>query len=241
VISLYSNLDVVSLWIIDVEFWVDLRCEELCIVLASDLALEVLSREVELIALGCLLAQLVSLLLEQLECVLLGDGLALGGLDAMLRPLPKLRPRHLGGSSILHEVVDGYAANTTDPSLHVAETDVEILADTSLGDLAGDVHVQQIVGGDVNIFAADVHLVGCGHVLVEDVRGDLRERRVCNPCTVVAGADLAELISLNLGHGGIVGLLIVLDGNLSGHTSHGVNTPGVAGLDEELDVSVHEG
>ena len=220
---------------------VDLRCEEFSVVLAGNLALEVLSRQLELVTLWCLLAQLLGLLLEQLECVVLGHGLALSGLDTVLCPLPELRPRYLGGSSVLHEEVDGHTSDTTDPGLHVTETDVEVLADTSLGDLSGHVHVKQVVGGDVDIFTADVHLVGCGHVLVEDVGGDLSERRVSNPGTIVAGAHLAELVRLDLGHGGVVGLLVVLDGNLCGHTTHGVDTSLVASLDEELDVCVHEG
>lgn len=222
-------------------FQQNLRCEELGVVLASYLPLEVLGREVELVALGCLLVQLIGLLLEQLERILLGNSLAFGGLDTMPCPLPELRPRHFSSSSILHEVVDRHTADTTNPSLHIAETNVEVLADTSLGDLAGDIHVQQVVGGDMNILATDVHLVGCRHVLVEDVRGDLGKCRVCDPCTVVASADLTELVGLDLSHGGIVGLLIILDRNLSSHTTHGMNASSVAGLDEELDVSVHEG
>lgn len=220
---------------------IDLRCEELGVVLASDLGFEVLGGEVELVALGSVLVKLLGLLLQQLQRVILRDGLALGCLDTVPCPLPQLRSRDLGCGGILHEEVDGHAADAADPGFHVAEADVEILADAGLGDLAGNVHVEQVIGGDVDILAADVHLVRCGHVLVEDVRGDLGERRVSDPGTIVAGAHLAELVGGDLGHGGVIGLLVVLDGDLSGHAAHSMDSALVTGLDKELDVGIHEG
>jgi hypothetical protein len=57
----------------------------------------------------------------------------------------------------------------------------------------------------------------------------------------VAGTYLAKLVGANLCHSSIVCLLVVLDGNLSSHTTHGVDASLVAGLDQELDVCVHEG
>lgn len=218
----------------------DLRCQELGIVLASDLALKVLLGEMELVALRGLLAQLLSLLMEQLERIVLGDVLALGGLDVVPCPLPELTSRHLGGSGILHEVVDGHAANAADPGLHVAQTNVEVLADAIFSDLAGYIHVEQVVGGNVNVLAADKHLVGRRHVGVEDIRRNGSERRMSHPSAIVTGAHLSELVSADLCHGGIVRLLVILDGNLCGHSTHGVYTSLVTGLDEKLDVCVHE-
>lgn len=78
-------------------------------------------------------------------------------------------------------------------------------------------------------------------MLVEDLKGNAGKGGVSNPSTVVAGTGLAELVGADTLHGLVVGGLVVLDGNLSGHTAHGVDTALVAGLDEELDVGVHEG
>jgi hypothetical protein len=219
----------------------NLRCQELGIVLPSDLPLKVLSRKLELIPLGRLLAQLPRLLMQKLKRILLGDLLALGRLNIMPRPLPQLTPAHLSGGSIFHEVVDGHAANAPDPGFHVAQPDVEVLADTRFGDLSRDVHIKQVAGGDVHVFAADVHLVGAGHVFVKDFRGDGCEGGVRDPCAVVAGARFAEFVGAHFSHGGVVGLLVVLDGDLGCHAAHGVDAALVACFDEQLDVGVHEG
>lgn len=62
-----------------------------------------------------------------------------------------------------------------------------------------------------------------------------------DPSTVVTGANLSELVGTDTLHGLVVGSGIVLDGDLSSHTTHGVDTSLVAGLDEKLDVGIHEG
>lgn len=118
-----------------------------------------------------------------------------------------------------HQEVDRNAAHTAEPSLHVGQADVQVLADAVLGDLAGDVGVQEIVGGDVNVLAADEQLVGSGHVGVEDLRGDGGQRRVRNPGAVVSGAHFTQLVGAHALHGLVVGGGVVLDGNLSGHAS----------------------
>ena len=193
-----------------------------------------------LVALRRLGGQLLGLLLEQLERVRLVDLLATSGRDAVADPLPQLTAADLSGGGILHQVVDGDAANAAEPSLHVSETDVQVLADTLLGDLAGNVHVEQVVGGDLDILTANEVLVGGWHVLVEDLGCDGCEGWVGNPGSVVAGLDLAELVGVDTLHGLVVGGLVVLDGDLGSHSSHGGNLALVAGLDEELDVGVHE-
>lgn len=219
----------------------DLRSQKLSIILSSNLSCKILLRNMELVSLGRLLTQLLRLVVQQLERIVLCNLLALGGLDIVPRPLPQLGARDLGCGGVFHEVVDGHAADAADPGFHVAEADVEVLADTGFGDFAGDVHVEEVVGGDVHVFAADVHLVGGRHVLVEDVGCDGGEGWVGNPGTVVAGAHFAQLVGLDLCHGGVVGGLVGLDGDLSGHSAHGVDASLVAGLDEQLDVGVHEG
>jgi hypothetical protein len=179
--------------------------------------------------------------MQQLKRILLGNLLSLCSLNIMPSPLPELRPRYLGGGSVFHEVVDGHATHAADPRFHVAEADVEVLADTRFGHFTGDVHVEEVGGGDVHVVAAEVHLVGAGHVFVEDFGGDGGEGWVGDPCAIVACARLAELVRAYFGHGGVVGLLVVLDGDLGGHAAHGVDAALVAGLDEQLDVGVHEG
>ena len=52
----------------------------------------------------------------------------------------------------------------------------------------------------------------------------------------MAGADLTELVGTDALHSLVVGSLVILDGNLSSHTTHGVDTTLVAGLDEEFDL-----
>lgn len=118
-----------------------------------------------------------------------------------------------------HQEVDGNAAHTAEPSLHVGQTDVQVLADAVLGDLAGDVGVQEIVSGDVNVLATDEQLVGGGHVGVKDLRGDGSQSRVGNPGAVVAGAHFTQLVGAHALHGLVVGGEVVLDGDLSGHAS----------------------
>src|SRR5699024_5416738 len=102
---------------------------------------------------------------------------------------------------------------------HVGETNVQVLADTILGNLAGDVGVQEVVGTDVHILTAHKQLVRSGHVLVEDFRRNRRQRRVGNPGTVVASTDLTQLVGTDALHGLVVGSGVVLDGDLSGHTT----------------------
>lgn len=190
-----------------------LRGQEIRVVLASDLAREILRRQVIFVplrALRGLLGQFISLLLEQLERISLVDALALGGGDAVADPLPQLAARHLSGGGVLpkrvesldqylrarllpnfqwgfgrysHQVVDGHATYAADPSLHVAQSNVKVLPDTLLRDLARDVHVQQVILADLNILTAVEELVGSRHVLVEDFRGNGGQGRVSHPCS----------------------------------------------------------
>ena len=182
-----------------------LRRQEIGIVLAGNLASEVLRRQAELVALGTLGGQFVGALGEDLESVGLVDTLALGGGDAVADPLPELRAGHLCRRGVLpmslsatrpyleikvvtensHEVVDGNTADAPNPGLHVAEANVQVLPDAVLSDPAGNVHVEQVVGGDVDVLAADEELVRGRHVLVEDLGGDGRESRVRNPSAVL--------------------------------------------------------
>jgi hypothetical protein len=219
----------------------DLRGQEVGILLASHLSGEVLRRKLELVALGSVLLQLSGLLVQELQGVLLVHLLAALGRDAVLAPLPQLRARDLSSRGVLHQVVDRHAADATQPALHVSETDVEVFADTLLGDCAGELGVQEVLGGDLDFLAADVELVGSRHVLVEDLGGDAGEDGVGDPSAVVAGLDFAQLVGADRVHCLLVGFLVVLDGDLGCHAAHGVHTAAVARLDQELDVGVHKG
>lgn len=81
----------------------------------------------------------------------------------------------------IHQVVNRHASDPPNPGLHVADADVEVLADALLGDLAGHVHVEQVVLADLHVLAAHEHLVRRRHVLVEDLGGDRRQGGVGNP------------------------------------------------------------
>lgn len=214
--------------------------EEVGVLVANNLGLEVSGGLSKLVAGLGVLDELVGLLVEKLDGVVLGDLLALGGGNTVLDPLVELRSRHLSGGSILHQVVDGDTTKTTEPGLHVAKTDEQVLSDTLLGDLAAlNVRVDEVSSGDVDILSSSVDLVRSGHVLVENLGGDDGKLGVSNPGTVVAGGHLSELVLVDTLHGNLVGSSIVLDGDLSSHTAHGVDASLVAGLDEELDVSRH--
>jgi hypothetical protein len=221
--------------------WFNLRSQELGVVLAGNLSGEVFRCKLELVSLGCVLLKLSGLLVQKLESVVLVHLLALGCRNAVLTPLPQLRTRYLSRRSIFHQVVDGHTANTAEPALHVAEANVEVLADAFLGDLARHVHVEKVVGGDLDLFAADVELVRSRHVLVEDFGSNDGECRVGDPGAIVASADFTKLVGAHRVHGLLVGFVVVLDGDLSSHATHSVHTTTMASLDEELDVGVHEG
>jgi hypothetical protein len=176
--------------------------EEVGVVLAGDLEGEVPSGELVLVTGWCLLRQSVRDLLKDLKVVLLRDLLTLGGGRAMLGPLPELstnqysiavrnlgvsnlRAGHLSGGSILHEEVDGNTADSTEPALHVSQTDDKIFADTFLSDGAGHVHVEKIHAANFDILTALEYLIRCGHVLVEHITGDLGQCGMRNPGTAV--------------------------------------------------------
>jgi hypothetical protein len=77
------------------------RRQELGVILAGDLTGEVLGRELELVALWRFGAELIGLLVEQLERIRLVHLLALSRRDAVAAPLPELAPTDLGSRSIL--------------------------------------------------------------------------------------------------------------------------------------------
>ena len=73
-----------------------LRGQEVGIVFASHLTIEILSCKVELVFLGSILRELFCLLLEQFLGICLVDSFAFGCDDAVATPLPELTARDFG-------------------------------------------------------------------------------------------------------------------------------------------------
>src|SRR5208282_6427355 len=96
-----------------------------------------------------------------------GHGPAVGQFSAVLHPLPDLGAADLGGGRVFHQVVNWNAADAAQPGFQVLNPHVDVPAQTSFGD--GTVgHGQQVLGGDVHLFALARDLIGAFHVLVED-------------------------------------------------------------------------
>lgn len=75
--------------------------QEVGVILTGDLASEVTSSKLELVAPGALGGQFVGLLLQKTQGVGLVDLLAVRGGDAVVRPLPELRAGDFGGGRVL--------------------------------------------------------------------------------------------------------------------------------------------
>ena len=67
--------------------------------------------------------------------------------------------------------------------------------------------------------------MGAKHVLVENLHRDLVDERVRNPSSVVAVGDLTELVGADLSHRDLVGLRVVLNRDLCGHSTHSGDSP----------------
>ncbi|KAI3485184.1 hypothetical protein L1887_51469 [Cichorium endivia] len=202
--------------------------------LVGNVALGLLDAGADLGHLGCLLVQ---------DAVDVGrrDGVALGRLLLVVHPRPQTQARDLTRGSILHHVGHGHTAETVEPVGAVHEQRRHVGTHTRLSDLTGHVGVEQVERRNLDLLAAHVVLVGAEHVLVKDLERDLDQSRVRNPGAVVAGLHLAQLVGAHLLHGGVVGLRVVLDGDLRSHTTDGSDTTLVARLDEQVDVGLHEG
>jgi len=57
-------------------------------------------------------------------------------------------------------------------------------------------------------------------VLVETFQSNVVEEGVSNPGSVVAVLDLPQLVGADFTHSDLVGLEVVLDGDLGGHPTH---------------------
>ncbi|KAH3670956.1 hypothetical protein OGAPHI_000667 [Ogataea philodendri] len=158
----------------------------------------------------------------------------------MLTPRVQLQSRDLCGGSVFHEVVDWDTSQTSEPALHIVETNVNICTDTLHGDLtARDLCVHQVSFRDL-VVLLHVELVRSRHVFLKDRQSSRQQARVSDPGTVVASKNLSEFVLLDGFHSHCVSFWVVLDRNGCSHSSHCVDTSLVADLDELLDVVGHE-
>jgi hypothetical protein len=121
-----------------------------------DLPLQILHRNVHVLVLDPrddLLQPRRDLLDHRIDA-LRGDGHArVREARAVVHPLPQLHPRDLGRGGVLHEVVERDAPVPPYPGGGVGETRLDVLAHAFGGDLAGNIGVEQIGSGDLDIGA----------------------------------------------------------------------------------------
>src|SRR5690348_14194416 len=128
--------------------------------------------------------------------------------------------------------MDGYAAVATEPGSEVADADFHVVAETGSGDAALG-YSEQLRSAHLHVLAQPGELVGALEVPIEDLQGQRHECRVSHPSPVMAVARLPLLVGAHLGESGIVGLRVVLNGDLRRHSPHGEGPAPVAGLDEQ--------
>ncbi len=147
-------------------------------------------------------------------------------------PLPHLCAADLGRRGILHQVVQRHRALAAQPRFNVLHAHPHVLAQARFG--AGAlVHFQQILLGDVHIFAQPVQLVGLGHEPVEDFLGDGHQVRMRHPGAIVTIAGFPFLVRAHPGHGSLIGGGIAAIRDLGRHAAHGEGAAAVAGLDQQ--------
>ena len=80
---------------------------------------------------------------------------------AVVQPLPHLGAGDLRGRGVLHQVVDADRAGAAQPGLEVLDADADVRPQAGLGDLTRRPRdVEQLLGGDVDVLAGSVALVG---------------------------------------------------------------------------------
>lgn len=218
-----------------------LRCQEVCIVLPSDLTREVLGSQVIVIPLWRFRGELVGLLLQQPLRICLVYLFAFGSGYAVFAPLPQLASADLCSCCILlksrilvsdtstltyhpyHQVVDWNTSDPSEPTFHISETDIQVLADALFSDGAWHVHVQKVIASHMDVFSSSKHLIGCRHVLVENLAGNCCQRWMRNPGSVMSCFYFTELVLIDIVHSSVIRFLVVLDRDLRSHSTLGVN------------------
>src|SRR5271170_2929849 len=128
--------------------------------------------------------------------------------------------RDFSGGSILHQSIDWRTSNSSQPSFTIKQSDFNVLFDSLLSDLAArKTCVQEIFARDGDIGATDMELIWSEHVCVENVHCDMREIGVGDPCSIMSCFDFTEFVRFDFVHCCSVGSGVVLDGDLSGHTT----------------------
>ncbi len=107
--------------------------------------------------------------------------------------LPYLRARNLGCRRIFHQVVDWDATIAAEPCFQILNADVDVHAQTLLGD-AAHVGSEQIRGADMNVLTLGVNLIFRGHVLVEYLFGHGNQSRMGNPGAIVTRLNFTKLV-----------------------------------------------
>jgi hypothetical protein len=118
----------------------------------------------------------------------------------VVHPLPQLHTSDLGSGSVLHQEVQRNASVASYPSSAICKCTAKrfsedsyldilgysrrgVALDTLVGDASWNVGVQEIGRSYDDFFAANVILVGPKHVLIEDIHGNLIDKRMRNPGT----------------------------------------------------------
>src|SRR5580700_8847415 len=140
----------------------------------------------------------------------------------MMHPLPNLGTGDLRSGGVFHQVINRHAARAAQPGFQVLNADVDIQPEAALGDVALW-NREQIGRDNAPILAPDMNLVGSFHMGVEDLSGDWNEAGVRDPRAIVSRLYLAQLVETHLLERRLIGDGIILDGNLRGHSAHGMN------------------
>ncbi len=158
---------------------------------------------------------------------------------AVPQPLPHLRARDLRRCGVFHQVVNRHGAIAAQPRFQVLDADVHVQPQPLLADFVWR-NPQKIARPDLDVFALDPNLVRLRHVRVENLLGHGHQAGMRHPCPIMPCLDFTQLILPDSLNRLLVGLGIVLNGNLRGHAPHGVNAAPVAGLDQQVYVRFEE-
>src|SRR5260370_38077030 len=154
----------------------------------------------------------------------------LQGTLRMANPLPDLCTRDLDRRSILHQIIDWYAARATEPRFEVLQTDADIIAQPLLGN-PPFWYSEQVICGDMHIITLLIDLIWRFHDRVKFRQSDRDKSRMCNPGSVMSIGGLALLVGMDARKCLFIGNRIILYWDLGCHTANCRCIATVAGLD----------
>src|SRR5215469_10719795 len=179
------------------------------------------------------------LIVEQFVAQRRIDGAAAFELGAASDPLPKLGAADLRRCSILHQMTEWCAARAAQPGLDIADPDIDVLAQTGLGDRALG-HREKVRRGDMDVLALAGDLVRPGHLMVEDLLRDRDEPRMRDPSAVMPAAGFALFVGTHLLHRRLVGFRVVADRDLCRHAAHRMDLAAMTGLDQQKAIAAQK-